>query len=105
MKCKRNFTKLLMILLIGFVVVNLSMTGINNGINPNKAQFISESRYLNDGHLLPREVWGTSDNSQMSEPLAYLFQILFILFIISPPLIVILLFLIWRELKVRNKLK
>jgi hypothetical protein len=40
-----------------------------------------------------------------SNPLQYLFQIMFILFFISPPLIVILLFLIWKELKNRNKMK
>lgn len=37
--------------------------------------------------------------------IARLFQILFILFIISPPLIVVLLYLIWKELKERNKMK
>lgn len=51
----------------------------------------------------------TSSISQIlqtaSEPLARLFQILFILFIISPPLIVVLLFLIWQELRTRNKMK
>lgn len=40
-----------------------------------------------------------------SNPLLYLFQIAFILFIISPPIIAILLFLILKELKKRNKLK
>lgn len=40
-----------------------------------------------------------------SEPLARLFQILFILFIISPPIIALMLFLIWRELKAKNKMK
>lgn len=40
-----------------------------------------------------------------SNPMQSLFQILFILFIISPPLIVLMLFLIWKELKKRNKLK
>lgn len=35
----------------------------------------------------------------------YLFQIMFFLFFLSPPLIVVLLFLIWKELKERNKLK
>ncbi|MGI8493969.1 MAG: hypothetical protein ACR2L1_01485 [Pyrinomonadaceae bacterium] len=35
----------------------------------------------------------------------YLFKILFMLFIISPPLIVVFLYLIWKELKDRNKLK
>jgi len=46
-----------------------------------------------------------SQLGQTSEPLSYLFQLLFILFIISPPLIVVLLFLIWKELKDRNKMK
>ncbi len=39
------------------------------------------------------------------DPMVLLFRLLFILFIISPPLIVVLLFLIWRGLKNRNKLK
>jgi ATP-dependent Zn protease len=40
-----------------------------------------------------------------ANPMDKVFQIIFILFIISPPLIVLMLFLIWRELKVRNRLK
>ncbi len=105
MKCKGKFIKLLAILVIGFGAVSLSLTGMSNAINPNKAQFVSDSRYLNDGHPLPREVWGTVSNNQSSDPLAYLFQIIFILFFISPPLIVLMLFLIWKELKERNRLK
>jgi hypothetical protein len=38
-----------------------------------------------------------------AHPIARLFQLLFILFIISPPLIVVMLYLIWKELKDRNK--
>lgn len=45
------------------------------------------------------------DNFTFSDPMESLFRILFILFIVSPPLIVVLLFLIWRELKERNKMK
>jgi hypothetical protein len=37
--------------------------------------------------------------------LARLFQILFFLFIISPPLIVVMLYLILKELRARNKMK
>lgn len=44
-------------------------------------------------------------NFANSDPMESLFRILFILFIISPPLIVFLLFLIWRELKARNRMK
>lgn len=46
-----------------------------------------------------------SFGSYYSEPLARLFQLLFILFIISPPLIVVMLYLIWKELKEKNKIK
>lgn len=40
-----------------------------------------------------------------AHPMEYLFRLLFILFIISPPLVVLFLYLIWKELKNRNKLK
>ena len=39
----------------------------------------------------------------ISNPLRYLFQILFWLILLSPPLTVLLLFLIWRELRARNE--
>jgi len=45
------------------------------------------------------------ENEGDSEPMAYLFQLLFILFLISPPLMVLLLFCIWKELKEKNSLK
>lgn len=38
-------------------------------------------------------------------PMQFVFKILFMLFIISPPLMVVMLYLIWQELKDRNKLK
>jgi len=44
-------------------------------------------------------------NLTFSDPMESLFRIIFILFIISPPLIVVMLYLIWRELKERNKMK
>lgn len=44
-------------------------------------------------------------NFTSSDPMESLFRILFILFIVSPPLIVVILFLILRELKKRNKMK
>ena len=51
----------------------------------------------------PVELFNLSQFGFTFEPLARLFQLLFILFLISPPLIVVLLFLIWQELKERNK--
>ena len=61
-----------------------------NSVNPTNAIKISEAPRLSvfSNNLLP-----------------YLFQIMFILFLISPPIIAFLLFLIWRELKSRNKMK
>ncbi|MEO6589127.1 MAG: hypothetical protein ABIP06_07455 [Pyrinomonadaceae bacterium] len=43
--------------------------------------------------------------STAEDPMILLFRLLFILFIVSPPLIVLFLYLIWKELKNRNKLK
>ena len=53
----------------------------------------------------PFEIFNLTQFGIASDLLARLFQLLFILFIISPPLIVVLLFLIWQELKQRNKMK
>lgn len=40
-----------------------------------------------------------------ADPVELFFRLLFILFIASPPLIVVMLYLIWKELKNRNNLK
>jgi ATP-dependent Zn protease len=46
-----------------------------------------------------------SESPATSDPFEMLFRIMFILFFISPPLIVLMLFLIWCELKKRNRMK
>jgi hypothetical protein len=105
MQCKGKFIKIFAIIVLGLAAISFSLTETNSAINPSKAQFVSDSRFLsNDGHLLPREVWQSSDN-RTSNPIDRIFQIIFILFFISPPLIVVLLFLIWCELKKRNESK
>jgi hypothetical protein len=86
MKCKGKFINILAVLVLGFIVFNLSLTGMQET-------------------LAPIEIFGISITNQTFEPIAHLFQILFILLIISPPLIVVMLFLILRELKGRNKMK
>ncbi len=79
MNCKQGLTKLFAAFVLAFVAVSF---------------------------IAPVELFGISQfGYHAAEPLARLFQILFILFIISPPLIVVLLFLIWKELKERNKMK
>lgn len=58
------------------------------------------------GFTAPVGLFGVSQfDFHADHPLDRLFQVLFILFIISPPLIVVLLYLIWQELKQRNKMK
>ncbi len=102
MKCRGNFIKLFAIVVIALSALSLSFTGMNSAVSPNDAQFVPDSRSLNRGHYLPPEVWQSSDN-RISNPMDRIFQIIFILFFISPPLIVLLLFLIWCEMRKRNE--
>lgn len=54
----------------------------------------------------PLSILFESKNVQSySTLLAYLFQFMFILFFISPPIIAFLLFMIWKELRERNRMK
>lgn len=82
MNCK-IVNKLLVLLLIGVAIAGL----LGNEHSPLSALF--DSRNL----------------QTYSSPLAYLFQLMFILFFISPPIMAFLLFMIWKELKERNRMK
>ncbi len=92
--------------MVGLVALSFSFSGAREALSPKSAQYIPTCESLRSSHSLfdPRECIPSKEWEE-SNPLAYLFQILFILFIISPPLIVLMLFLIWRELKTRNKLR
>ena len=106
MKCRGKFSKLFAVLIIGLVAFNFSISGINETLNPKSAHFIPTCESLRDTRsLLDLRDCISANEGQTSEPLVYLFRILFILFIISPPLIVLMLILIWKELRDRNKLK
>jgi hypothetical protein len=96
MKCKQRFIKFLAVLMLAFAAVNLGLTTMNER---------ETTQHISYGIPHENASFAVSEFNRTSNPLAYLFQILFILFIISPPLIVILLFLIWKELKARNNLK
>lgn len=107
MKCKGKFINIFTVLLIGLVALNLSFTAMDNAVThkeleKNVFNCIPQSELSMPSDMFRVEL---SETRQMSEPLAYLFQIIFILFFISPPLIVLMLFLIWKELKERNRLK
>ena len=69
-----------------------------------KILFLYFSLGLNENTSL--SVFGQNPENVLSaEPIEVLFRILFFLFILSPPIIVILLFMIWCELRKRNKMK
>jgi hypothetical protein len=104
MKCSGKFVKLFAILVIALGALSFGLAESNDPVNPRQAQFTAETRGFQSGQLMPREVWEVSDN-HISNPMHRVFQIIFILFVISPPLIVVLLFLIWCELRKRNEHK
>ncbi|MBS1796504.1 MAG: hypothetical protein JSS81_21825 [Acidobacteria bacterium] len=107
MCCKGSFIKVFIVLLLGFTAINF-MTAGKNDLLPH-VERTRDIHVSNPGYYpvpeLPSSSLAVGPTVTQSEPLAYLFQILFILFIASPPLIVVLLFLIWRELKARNRMK
>lgn len=106
MCCKGKFAKFFAVLIIGLVALNFSLIGAKEAVNPNRAHFIPSCESLGIHHsLLDFRDCLPSNKVQTSNPMDTIFQIIFILFFISPPLIVLLLFLIWRELKTSNKLK
>lgn len=59
----------------------------------------------NNGYFQPVLMSDIMSIFTNSHPLAFLFQIMFILFLISPPIIALMLFCIWKELKKRNDLR
>ena len=103
MQCKEKFMRLFAILVIGLAAISFSFSGANDAVDPNKAHFVPTCESLeNNRSLLDLRECMPSNDERTSNPMHRIFQIIFILFFISPPLIVILLFLIWCELKKRN---
>jgi hypothetical protein len=110
MKCKKRLNKLFTILILGMVAFGFMFTGINDAFNPNKAHFTPTCESLRNNpsgilSVIDMRPCTPSISEQASNPLDRLFQVIFILFFISPPLIVVLLFLIWCELRKRNEHK
>ncbi len=107
MNCKQGFIKLFAVLLVGFVALNISLAKMDDDLTQHAVYEKSYSVLENYSPVTPSA--GLLNSIEISEttssPMAYLFQLLFILFLISPPLIVIYLCLIWKELKKRNELK
>jgi hypothetical protein len=96
--------KICITLILGIVAFGFSMSSLDNAL----------TRYEKRNNLSPGFVFEERSASARlvseitqptSEPPVRLFQLLFILFIISPPIIALMLFLIWKELKAKNKMK
>jgi hypothetical protein len=105
MKCQGNLTKILLILTFAVVAFAFSKTAMDNSFNRGAAQIRETNCFSLEAVTNDDEFFANSDFNRPSEPLDRMFQLIFILFFISPPLIVIMLFLIWKELKNRNKVK
>lgn len=105
MKSKAKFIKLFTILIIGLVAINLSMTAMDNAVIHKELHTEPMSCFPHHPPATPSEMIKNSLLVETSSPMHRVFQIIFILFVISPPLIVVLLFLIWCELRKRNEHK
>ena len=106
MNCKNRIFKMFAAFLLASAAVSFSMQGMDSAVTHNEIQENPLSHFQTEVPDPPSEVYSfTEVNQTPTEPLARLFQLMFILFLISPPIIAFLLFLIWIELKKRNKLK
>lgn len=107
MKLKERNKRILTACLMGMFVIGFSLTSIEQFVRPLE----SKSATCMPGEIesfnnKPFELIGGYEIKETtSHPLAFLFQIMFILFLISPPIIALMLFCIWKELKKRNDLK
>src|SRR5215211_4378085 len=103
MCCKGRFIKPFAILLLAFGALSFISLGAKEAVNPDNAQFIPNCEFVKGHSIAGLGECLPSNDNQISNPMGRIFQLIFILFFISPPLIVILLFMIWRELKARNE--
>lgn len=106
MNIKEKFIKVFAILTLGIAALSLSLTGMNHAVTHSEMHTRATSCFPTHVRTLAEPTVVISEIDQPpSRLLPHLFHLLFILFIISPPLIALFLFLIWRELKARNELK
>ena len=104
MKFKMTPMKICAAMILAIVAFGFSMASLDNALTRYEKRNNLSSGYAFERHS-PEARIVSEITKPASEPLARLFQLLFILFIISPPIIALMLFLIWKELKARNKMK
>ncbi len=104
MKFKMTPMKICAAMLLGIVTFGYSLASLDSALTRYEKRNNLSSGFTFEEYT-PSARFVSEISQPTPEPLARLFQILFILFIISPPIIALMLFLIWKELKARNKLK
>ena len=106
MNSKIKIIKILAAGVFGILALSLMTGRINSPSRDEFRQGSYSSSPTSQAAALPSSVSRALEvNQPNSTPLAYLFQIMFFLFFLSPPVIAVMLFLIWKELKAKNKLK
>lgn len=106
MKFKQTFIKICATVLFGIAAISFTTSGMDSAVTHNEIQKNRLSCFPHQSPPAPSEIFYLSEAFRpTSELMARLFQLMFILFFISPPVIALLLFLIWKELKKRNELK
>lgn len=106
MKRKAAFIKLFAAFLFGIAAAGISNRGIDSSVIHSEMEINSLACFSQQSQAAPSEMFlQTALNRPHSRLMARLFQLMFILFIISPPIIAVMLFLIWKELKKRSELK
>ena len=106
MKFKMTPMKIVAALIFGIAAFSFSLSFIDRAATRYEIQ--NRSLYSLEGHSTfasKASLNVLEANRPKSELMARLFQLMFILFFISPPIIALMLFLIWKELKKTNELK
>ena len=102
---KDKVIKVVMVFLMLGVALNLTSSSMNEAVIHPDIEKNTWSCFPSKIYNPPNVMSSVVIENKTSSPLVYLFQIMFILFFISPPIIAFMLFLIWKELKERNKMK
>lgn len=107
MNCKEKLFKICAVFIFGIVGLSLLSSGMDDAVTHTEMNKDPISCFPTHEPAPPSAMLEFSEFSQTADapPMVRLFQILFILFIISPPIIALILFLILQELKKRNKMK
>ena len=104
MKFKMTPIKICVALILGVVTFGYSLASLDSALTAYEKRKNLSSGFVFEKYS-PDARFVSEISQPASEPFVRLFQLMFILFIISPPIIAVMLFLIWKELKARNKMK